>query len=421
MTARGKPYRHYIAVIAVAVVIASGYAASSDVNVVDVIADIMFTTILDAAYAVHGVLSLNITSSITNSGSLELGRPWGITTFESGGHTYAAVAASTDDGVQILNITDPTNITAAGHISDSVNLNAARGITTFESGGHTYAAVTRSNNGVQILDVTNPASITTAGSITDSGSLKLGGARGITTFESGGHTYAAVAAYTDDGVQILNVTNPAIITTAGSIGKSGDIKLDGARGITTFESGGHTYAAVAAYNDGVQILDVTNPAIITAAGSITNSDSLKLGGAEEITTFESGGHTYAAVTASTEGGVQILDVTTPSNITAAGSIGKSGDIKLDGATGISIFESGDHTYAAVAAYSINSVQILDVTNPANITAAGYISDSPKLGGAIGIATFESGDHIYAAVTAYLGDSVQIIRVDVMSDDTCRLS
>ena len=111
---------HHITIIAAIVIIASGYAISSDVNVVDVIADIVFTPILDAAYAVHGaLLSLNATSSITDGDDLELEGAWGITTFVSGGHTYAAVASSFDDGVQILNITNPLNITAAGNITDS--------------------------------------------------------------------------------------------------------------------------------------------------------------------------------------------------------------------------------------------------------------------------------------------------------------
>ena len=57
-------------------------------------------------------------------------------------------------------------------------------------------------------------------------------------FESGDHTYAAVAAYRDDGVQILNVTNPSNITAAGRITDGGTLELDGPEGITTFVSGG---------------------------------------------------------------------------------------------------------------------------------------------------------------------------------------
>ena len=46
-----------------------------------------------------------------------------------------------------------------------------------------------------------------------------------------------------------------------------------------FESGGHTYAAVVGLGDhGVQILNITNPYDITAASSITDTDSLLLNG-----------------------------------------------------------------------------------------------------------------------------------------------
>ena len=95
-------------------------------------------------------------------------------------------------------------------------------IVTFKSGGSTYAAVaSRDDDGVQILDITDPSAVTAAGSITDPGTntdaLELNGASGITTFKSGGSTYAAVASFDDDGVQILNITDPSNVTAAGNI------------------------------------------------------------------------------------------------------------------------------------------------------------------------------------------------------------
>ena len=366
------------------------------------------------------VLTLNATDNIEDGGSLELDGARDIAIFESGNHTYAAVAADYGDAVQILNITDPYNINATGSITYSNGTNDIRitGITTFESGGRTYAAVAGYfNDAVQILDVTNPPAITAAGSITNSDSLELNSTRGITTFESGGRTYAAVAAYSDNGVQILDVTNPPAITAAGSITNSDSLELKGARGITTFESGGRTYAAVTAnLDDGVQILDVTDPYDITAAGSIEDGGSLELFGAHGITTFESGGRTYAAVTADLDNGVQILDVTDPYGITVAGSS------IVGGASGIATFESGGRTYAAVAAYSDNGVQILDVTYPHSITAAGSITDPGVLDDTIrlrnpsGIATFESGGSTYLAVAAFSDSGVQIIRVDITLTD-----
>ena len=406
-------------------------------QIADTFADMFFTGVLDAAYAVHAVLSLTAVDNITGD-SLVLGGASDITTFESGGHTYAVVASYSDYGVQILNITNPANITAAGSISYSLDLElrAARGITTFTSGGHTYAAVAAEfSDGVQILNITDPLRIAPASSITDDSTntddLELNGARGITTFVSGGHTYVAVAAYRDDGVQILNVTDPPNITPAGRITDDGtntdDLELNGAQGITTFESGGHTYVAVAAYDDdGVQILNVTDLPNITPAGRITddgtNTDDLELNGAYGITTFESGGHTYAAVAADNDNGVQILNITDPLRITPAGRIDIN-TLELRGAQDITTFESGGHTYVAVAVYDDNGVQILDVTDPPNITPAGNIietdtnTDDLVLDGARGITTFESGGHTYAAVAAYFDSGVQIIRIDITESDT----
>ena len=108
-------------------------------QIADTFADMFFTGMLDIAYAVHAVLGLTAVDNIADTPSLVLDGARDITTFESGGHTYAAVAAYSDSGVQILNITDPSNITAAGNITDAgvLELLGATGITTFESDGHT--------------------------------------------------------------------------------------------------------------------------------------------------------------------------------------------------------------------------------------------------------------------------------------------
>ena len=403
-------------------------------QIADTFADMLFTGVLDVAYAVHAVLGLTAVDNITydDDNSLVLDGASDITTFVSGGHTYAAVAAFVDSGVQILNITDPLHITAADRIvtydDPGLELRGAYGITTFVSGDHTYAAVAaEKDDGVQILNITDPLHITAAGNIVGDGAntvdLELDGARGITTFVSGGHTYVAVAAYDDDGVQILNVTDPLHITAAGNITNTDTLELDGATGITTFNASGHTYVAVAAYDDdGVQILNVTDPLHITAAGNITNTDTLELDGAYGITTFVSGGHTYVAVAAYDDDGVQILNVTDPPNITVAGSI-DTNTLKLNGAQGITTFTSGDRRYVAVAAYIGNGVQILDVTDPLRIVPAGNIEDAGnntdglELHRAQGITTFTSGDHTYVAVAAHFDDGVQILRIDITEPDT----
>ena len=401
-----------IAIITVIITV----SAISYADVVDMgmVADVLFERLLDAAHAAHISLSLTAADRITDYVGAVLSGSRGIATFKSdGGGTYAVVAASDDHGVQILDITDPHAVTIADSITDtdSLMLNAAIAIDIFKSGDRTYAAVAAElDHGVQILDITDPYYIVAAGSISDNGDRVLRLASGITTFESGTNIYAAVTSWGESGVQILNVTNPYNITAAGSITDTPDLKLFTAFGITTFESGTDTYVAVTGSNEsGVQILNVTNPYNITAAGSITDDDDLAILYSTGITTFESGTNIYVAVAGADDSGVQILNVTNPYNITAAGSIVDNIDLELDSPLGIAVFGSGNRTYAAVASEDdddftddTDGVQIIDITNPYNITAAGSITDTGSLvlNNAFAVATFESGGgNTYAAVTS----------------------
>ena len=265
-------------------------------------------------------------------------------------------------------MSDPSSPQAAGSISDNstLALSGASGIAIFESDGTTYAAVTGRNDGVQILNMSDPSSPQAAGSISDGGELALEGASGIAIFESGGHTYAAVAASINDAVQIINMSDPSSPQAAGNITDGGTRELDGANSIAIFESGGHTYAAVAAVDDGaVQIIDLSDPSSPQAAGSISDGGELALFRANSIAVFESGGHTYAAVAGYGDDGVQIINMSDPSSPQAAGRITDGGTRELDGASEIAIFESGGTTYAAVTGQDDDGVQIIDLSDPSS--------------------------------------------------------
>ena len=391
----------------------AGEAASVDVPVTVV------------GYAENQALGLAPAGNITNSDTLELDGANDVAIFQTGGRTYAAVASSQDNGVQIVDVTNPDSIAAAGNITDggTLELGGANGITTFQTGGRTYAAVASFNdNGVQILDVTDPDSIAAAGSIDDDNTLELEGAYGIAAFQTGGRTYAAVASFYDDGVQILDVTDPDGIAAAGNVDDDDTLVLDGARSIATFRAGGNTYAAVASSQDrGVQILDVTDPGSVAAAGNITDGGTLELHGANGITTFQTGGRTYAAVASFNDNGVQIVDVTDPDSIAAAGSIDDDDTLELEGASDVATFQAGGRTYAAVVSSSDYGIQILDVTDPDSIAAAGNITDSDTLAlaGASGIDTFQAGGYTYAAVASPTDDGVQILRLTAEAPSNAR--
>ena len=403
---------------------------------------------------------------VNNNTFDELDRATGITTVQIEQSTYALVAARTDDGVQIIDITNPATPTAVSSITDGgvdVNnntfdkLDGIFAITTVQIGQSTYAltASTR-DDGVQIINITNPATPTVASSVSDGSTFdELNGARGITTVQIGQSTYALVAAFEDDGVQIINITNPATPTAVSSITDGGNddaggiFELDGARDITTATIGSSTYALVASYyDDGVQIIDITNPATPTAVSSITdggNDDAGgifgELDGAYSITTVQIGSSTYALVTAIEDAGVQIIrisesqlepvtpepepatpepepatpDPATFENPIAVSSItdGVGGFDELDGSNGITTVQIGSSIYALVASDIDDSVQIIDITNPATPTAVSSITDDDifdELDGATGITTVKIGSSTYALVGSIIDDGIQIIDI-----------
>ena len=170
------------------------------------------------------------------------------------------------NGVQIINIDDPYAPTNVSSITDGTRyptLNGSISITTATIGGSTYALVAAWNdNGVQIINITDPYNPTNASSITNSTSYPtLNGANSITTATIGGSTYALVTAFDDDGVQIINIDDPYNPTNASSITDGTRYPtLNGASSITTVIIGGFTYALVAStYNSGVQIIRLSSP------------------------------------------------------------------------------------------------------------------------------------------------------------------
>ena len=274
------------------------------------------------AFAQSVALDLTAAGSINNNSTLLLYGPWSITTFTSDGATYAAVAAFEDDGVQILDVTDPFAVTAAGNIANNSTLllDGASDIAIFESGGGTYAAVTAAldDDGVQILDVTDPYCHHRRRQHRRRHNPRAGRRMGHRHIRHQATAPTRRSPHTgDDGVQILDVTDPYCHHRRRQHygDSSGNLELGGARDIAIFTSGGGTYAAVAAYaDDGVQILDVTDPSSHHRRRQASMPTPTTSSWTPHRTSpySTSGGGTYAAVAASAnDDGVQILNVTDP--------------------------------------------------------------------------------------------------------------
>ena len=376
------------------------------------------------AFAAPSIVT-SLTASVEDGagGFEELEGPKGVTAVTVGSSTYALVAAYDDDGVQIIDITDPNNPTPVASIGDGEDgfeeLKGARYVTTVTIDSSTYALVSASaDHGVQIINITTPSSPSPVAHMSNAAGLALQDPRGIATLTTGSSTYALVAAHSGF-VQIINITTPSSPAPVANVrdGSGGFEALSRARGITTVTLDSSTYALVASYDDGVQIINVTNPSEPAPVAAVLNSQSNRLDGATGITTVTVGSSTYALVAAQNDNAVQIINITDPSSpeSVAFAQDGSAGFDRLRYPESIATVTFGSSTYAVVASF-LDGIQIINVTDPSNPSPAASVgSFDTRFGNfalpeAITAVTIDS--KTYVLVASYFSNSVPIIGVDL---------
>ena len=355
----------------------------------------------------------------------ELEGPKGVTAVVIGSSTYALVASYSDNGVQIINITDPFRPVPLAAVTDGVDgfeeLKGARDIATATIGSSTYAIVTASaDHGIQIINITDPSNPVPTSHISSIPDARLNDPREVTTVTIGSSTYALVAA-DGSGVHIIDITDPSNPVSVASVqdGINGFDALGNSRGIITTAIGSSTYAIVAAFEGAVQIMDITDPSEPTPVGSVHDSQDTALRGAIAVTTFTSGSSTYALVVAQTDDSVQIIDITDLSNPDPVAFVqhGVAGFDALRYPESITTVTFGSSTYALVVAF-IDGIQIIDVTDPSNPTPAASVYSSDTRFGDFrlpeDLAVIEVDSRTYALIASNRGNGVQIIDVDLTS-------
>ena len=133
--------------------------------------------------------------------------------------------------------------------------------------------------------------------VLEDGFTTIAGAISIATTTIDSSTYALVVSNNDNGVQIINITNPYNPTPVWSVsdGSGNFTTLSGARSIAITTIDSSTYALVASsIDDGVQIIDITTPSAPIAVKSITDGQGnfTTLDNAQHISITTIGSSTY---------------------------------------------------------------------------------------------------------------------------------
>ena len=324
---------------------------------------------LDVTDAVAGHDSITVRLTLTDAWIVDHRQTAHFDNFYLGTVHPTEWCASSAFSLAALGDASPTPVSAASDEKDGFTaLDGARGITTAVIGDSTYALVAGSNDdSIQVVDITRPDSPTAVFTVSDeeNGFTALDGARGITTAVIGGSTYALAASYFDDGIQIIDITDPTSPAAVSAVSdeENGFTALDGARGITTAVIGGSTYALAASYfDDGIQIIDITDPTSPAAVSAVFDgeNDFTKLDGAYAVTTVVIGSSAYALVASFDDDGIQIVDIADPVSPTAVSAVSdeESGFTELNGAYAVTAAAIGGDMYALVASFDDDGIQII---------------------------------------------------------------
>jgi hypothetical protein len=261
----------------------------------------------------------------------------------------------------------------------------------FVSGNYAYVA-SYSDNALQIVDVTNPTTPLPKGRLINGGGALL--VRPRCVFVSG--NYAYVASGGSNALEIVNVTDPANPVHAGSIndGTGGAALTDPS---SVYVLGNYAYVA-SSNSFSLEIVDVTNPAAPVHKGKVVGN-----GLGNPVSVFVKGN--YAYVTAGGTNALVIIDVTDPASPVVAGSIANgTGGALLNGAH--SVFVAGNYAY--VTADGSQALEIVDVSNPAAPVHKGSITNGGPVSLNIPRSLHVSGN--YAYVGSQGGNALQIIDI-----------
>ena len=208
---------------------------------------------------------------------------------------YAYITSVVEAGIEILDISDPTNPTHVGTIldDDTTLLTASYDIKVVGA----YAYITSSDGpGVEILDISDPTNPTHAGSIVDDETTLLYRPNKIAI--SGNYAYIVTS---DNALEILDISDPTNPTHASSLSDGGDVMLYVPMSIHVVGN----YAYIAAKGDNaIEVVDISNPINPRHVGVIVDDETTELSGAQSI--FVSGNYLYVASLA--DDGVEVLSI-----------------------------------------------------------------------------------------------------------------
>ena len=401
-----------------------------------------------------------------------------VAVFSTSGHTYALVGAA--GAIQVVDITDPhspVSVSAVtGRVSGFEGMGGVVDIEIMNKSHSTYAIAADYVNGTMwVIDVTDPHSPALVSRVSGAtpGFGGMGSPAAVETLSSPGGPHLLVASAGNGALHIVDMADPSSPEVASMVSASGLYALDDPRDVEVFHTVGGTYAMVAAFGDNsVLVLDVTNPDAPKWAARIDHGQNgfTGLAGPEDIAVSGTLGRTYAFVAGGGTNTIQVIDVTDPREPLAVdciwhgygdpGPLGRTADIDIvahdaelfarthpnvavriqsvsGGQAGpidcvwhgsaerdtmnhpadMEVFEAAGRTYLLTT--GTDAIHVTDITKPWDARPLAVLrdGDGARLEDPYGLAIYDTPSGVYGAVASFGDDSLQVVDINDPSAPT----
>ena len=298
---------------------------------------------------------------------------------DSSGHTWSGLAAAGDfayvasqSGLfKVVNIADPSSPTIAGSVHEPYHLSVATDIKI--AGKYAYVAAFR----MAVVDITN-ASNPTRVDATVNGTMPPSDALAVVgnlAYVASGGTFS-----TPGTMAVVDITTPSNFVVLGSIQ---DEQLDESLNIEVVGN----FAFLCTYRARFVSVDITDPSNITIAYSFVD---FAMFGAKYMAIAGQ----QAFVLSELMNGLFVVDISNPLSTSVLGNLQVA-----NRPTGIAI--DGNYAYVGVSGGGIIAVQVINISDPSNLSAVDDLSLGTVVDDINGIAFV--GEHL--CVTSRVGGAV----------------
>jgi hypothetical protein len=301
---------------------------------------------------------------------------------------YAYATDRNTDSLHVIDISNPVNPSIVGSVASSTALDDVWSV--YVSGKYAYVA-SESDDSLRIIDISDPTTPSIVGGVKDA--TNLNGARSV--YVSG--KYAYVAARDDDSIRIIDISSSTNPTMVGGV--SHFSLLNDARSVHV--SGKYAYVANGA-GGSMRIIDlggIDAPSARIGALQVNTANIT-----ENLTVannaYVSNGLNVGVGGIMTDGGISLAGTLSQSpliNPVVIGNVVSS--TSLDSPTGVHVAGK----YAYVSAYNSDSMQIVDISNPAIPAIVGGVTATDVT------SVFVAGKYAYVA-SFDTGGSLRVIDI-----------